>query len=447
MNASFDTKSTTEGILTLHLEPQDYQPSWHKKIAQYKQRVNIKGFRKGQAPLDTVKKLYGKQLLEEAVHQVAHQALINYIKDYKLDILGAPLLTSHTIYELSPEKLTSCTLSYKLGLTPDFELPNMGKLEVKAYKIDNVDEDNLDEITKELQKAHATFQQVEIAEKEHIVYGDLQIDEPQLKTPYYITLHSQKAFLHPLFLGKKPGDTVDLTREDLQALDELNPLPEACKKALFDTPAIRVTFYIKTIYQRELAKLDKNFYSKVLGATIETEKAFREGLTQAILQRDQQKADKLLYSTLKDTFLEAADIPLPDEILKIWLQTKANKPIDPEALPAQYPFYAKAIRWDLILDKLAELHTLTPSEKEIQERLIHYLEADSREQGQPQPEAQALQKRAENLLQNKENNLAKRIGRQLQEEKVLDLLKEKINIDQTAITSRAFYALLQKKQS
>ena len=446
MNASFDTQSPTEGILTLHLNPQDYQATWEKNITYYKQKVNLKGFRKGHAPNASVKKMYGQQLLEESIFQVAYQALLNYVKEYQLHTLGAPLLTQHNIHTISAQQPTPCTISYRIGLTPEFELPDPTQLNVQAYQITTVEDDNLNEIIEEIQKSYATFQQVDTAQPNHILYGHLLVNNQPTQDPYYIHLNDQTTTLHPLFLEKKVDTTLTLTPDALHTLDNLNPLPEKVKQDLRNTPKATFAFHIQTIYHRQLPPLDKNFYTKVLGATIETEDEFRKNLAQIIVQRDQQQADKLLHNTLRETFIAAAHIPLPDEILKVWLQTKQEKPIDPQELTQQYPLYAQAIRWDLLLDKIAEAHQLQPTPQEVQERLIQYLQADNKEQGQQTTNAE-LQEKAQNLLQNKETNLSERIARQLREEKALQIIKEKVNIQNTPINSREFYAIIQPKKN
>lgn len=443
MNTALHTKNLTEGILTICLEPEDYQSIWKKNIVTQRKAIKTKGFRKGQAPRSQVEEIYGSQLLEQAIYQVAHEALIDYIKNYKLDILGAPLLTEHTVDEISPDNLTACTFTYRIGLTPNFELPNFDQLEVKSYKITNIEKETLDKIIGQLQKSHANFQKVELAEKDHILYGDIQVDSiPESKAPYYINLQSLIPSFQKRLLGKKVGDTLLLTEEELDALDQLNPLPPNLKKELTTTANKEFHFHLHTIFKQEIAPLDKNLYTKVLGKPIEREEIFREELSQILIQRDQQEADQLLNKSLKEALITASEISLPDEILQVWLQSKADKSEDPETLLQKYPQYAEAIRWDLFLEKFNESTPLKPSPEEIEKRLIQYLQESHKEQNHSLPTPKIFEEKAKDLLKKPKSNLSVRISQQLQEEKIFQLIQEKIDIEKVPITSHAFYAIL-----
>jgi trigger factor len=50
----------------LTLEPVDYKPKYEQELKKYKNGVQIKGFRKGMVPMDTLKKMYGKSILSES---------------------------------------------------------------------------------------------------------------------------------------------------------------------------------------------------------------------------------------------------------------------------------------------------------------------------------------------------------------------------------------------
>ena len=49
------------------------------------------GFRKGMVPTSLIKKMYGKSVIAEVVNKALQEAVYNYIKENKVNMLGEPL--------------------------------------------------------------------------------------------------------------------------------------------------------------------------------------------------------------------------------------------------------------------------------------------------------------------------------------------------------------------
>lgn len=437
MNASFDSSTPSEGVLTLHLEPEDYAPTWKKKVNDYKKNITIKGFRKGEAPMNTVRSLYRRPflaLLKESVFQVAYDALVDYIENYNLKTLGTPVLSKHDTHTLSIDNLTPCNVSFRIGLIPEFELPTT--IKAKAYRITTVNEENLDQIIEETRKSHASYPVEEVAGVGNILHGNLYIDGEIVSTPYFINLNEASAELHSLFLTKKAKDIIALSKEELEKLHPLNALPEPVEKALKENGEKKYTYKILTIHKQELPELDKDFFMKVLGKSLDTEAQFRESLIQAIVERDQQKADVQLFYTLKETYIKAVELTLPEDIIKNWLIQKNENPVSPEQIEQLYPIYERSLRWSLILDKLCETHGLDPSSDEIEADLIQKLTVDA-EPGDPEKIKQSAQK----ILAKKDSSEERNITQRLREANALEYIKQNATLEEISLSSSEFYAV------
>ena len=77
--------------LAMHIEAADYAEIERKKLAEVRRNADFKGFRKGNVPMSLIQKVYGGQVLADAVNQVVGESLGKYIDDEKLHILGEPL--------------------------------------------------------------------------------------------------------------------------------------------------------------------------------------------------------------------------------------------------------------------------------------------------------------------------------------------------------------------
>ena len=439
MNSNFDTHSSNEGTLTLYIDPEDYQPLWTKNMTQYRRKVKTKGFRQGHAPMATVKELYGAQVLRDTIFEVAQEGMINYLKNYNVRMLGAPLLVEHTVDKISMKGLERCKVAYRIGFVPNFSLPKKGKLPVKSYTITTIAKDMLDEVIEGVRRSYATYANSPSVAPGTIVQGYFQ-EQDEKEKPYYIDLADKTQFVHASLLTKKVGDTITLSNQVLSLLDQINPLPEAVKKQVEKGDA-EVAFTIKIIFLRKLPAIDKDFYTKVLGSPVETEEAFRKTLTENIIARDQQHATQMLKETLIENYISTIALDLPDEVLKIWLQTRQEQPLDAETVNKEYPSFDKALQWDLILEKLVTTHNIEVSPKEIEEKLISYLKA------RPSTDDEAaMAQRAQSLLKKNKDNLSHRIARLVREDKALEIIKAASTIEEVPITSRDFYDVMREKK-
>ena len=60
MKSTLNKTNDVNGTIVIELGKEDYQENFNKSLNQYRQIVNIPGFRKGKVPKGIIKKLYGK---------------------------------------------------------------------------------------------------------------------------------------------------------------------------------------------------------------------------------------------------------------------------------------------------------------------------------------------------------------------------------------------------
>ena len=66
-------------ILKLQVKKEDYAPKINKAINNYRKKVELKGFRKGQVPLGVIKKMYGNHIVADTVNDMLNEQVNNYI--------------------------------------------------------------------------------------------------------------------------------------------------------------------------------------------------------------------------------------------------------------------------------------------------------------------------------------------------------------------------------
>jgi len=104
--------------LTLNIEAADYAPAYKKKFSDCKRKADFKGFRKGMVPSSLIERVYGEQILADAVNEAVGTALDNYIKEEKLNILGEPL-GSESQPEMEWKNGADFTFVFDVALSPE----------------------------------------------------------------------------------------------------------------------------------------------------------------------------------------------------------------------------------------------------------------------------------------------------------------------------------------
>ncbi len=77
--------------LTVTVTLEDYAEKRKKILNDQRRKADLKGFRKGMAPMSLIERLYGPSALADAVNGVVSEALSNYITENALNIIGEPL--------------------------------------------------------------------------------------------------------------------------------------------------------------------------------------------------------------------------------------------------------------------------------------------------------------------------------------------------------------------
>lgn len=126
MKSTWTVVEKSTGELKVTVENDLWTKAQDKAFKKLAQNVNIKGFRKGKAPLDMVKKQISEQeILIEAVQVVAQEALEAGLLEHNVDPITRPELG---VDDLSVEK---AVLSFKFAVNPEVTLGEYKGISVK----------------------------------------------------------------------------------------------------------------------------------------------------------------------------------------------------------------------------------------------------------------------------------------------------------------------------
>ena len=76
-------KITFNGLLTMTIEPTDYQEQVEKTLKNYRKKAQVPGFRPGMVPMGMIKKQYGTAVKVDEVNKLMGEKLYAYIQENK----------------------------------------------------------------------------------------------------------------------------------------------------------------------------------------------------------------------------------------------------------------------------------------------------------------------------------------------------------------------------
>lgn len=216
MKITFECPDKINGLLTMTVEPADYQEKVEKTLKDYRKKAQVPGFRPGQVPMGMIKRQYGTAVKVDEVNRLMGEKLYEYIQENKIHMLGDPLPNQEKQQPQDFEKEGDLTFVFDIAVAPEFKVELTAKDKIDYYTI-AIDDKLLDEQVKMYQSQAGEFVKAETFSGNDTITGDLrQLDaegntleggitsESGMVMPAYFKDDDQKK----LFEGCKAGDII-----------------------------------------------------------------------------------------------------------------------------------------------------------------------------------------------------------------------------------------------
>jgi len=293
--------------LTITVATSEYQDSLEKAAERISQRANIKGFRKGKAPFEIIKKEMGEMaIMQEALEDIVKKTFFEAVQTEKLETIGMP--------QISVEKLAPGNdIVYKavVALMPGVKLPDMKKIKVTKEEA-KIDEAKMTETLDAVRGMHAT----EIVKDgpatgtdKIVIDMDMLIDN--------VPLEGGQAKGHQVYLSENhyiPGFNEHV--EGLKKGDEKEfslSFPETHYQKHLAGKKVDFKVSVKEVYERQLPELSDDL-AKILGQ--DSMEALKELIHTNILEEAKYKANQKAEIEMLDALIEKTTFdPIPEVLI------------------------------------------------------------------------------------------------------------------------------------
>lgn len=442
MNVTTRNTGDLSAILTVEINPEDYNEKVEKVLKDYRKRASIPGFRPGKVPASLIKKQYGKAVLIDEVNHILQHAVFDHIRDEKLDILGNPLPVPQN--DIDWDNQREFAFEFELGLTPDIELNFSNKTKVNYMKI-VADKKMVDNYIEDYAKRFGSMTFPETVEEKSIVkakFSEKNVEDGiEAETTFNTESIEDKKSLKEL-LGKKIGDEVSLNvkkafKKDFNLANFLSVDSEKIEASAGD-----FNLTIIEISKLNPAPVNQELFDKVFGeGTVKSEKEFVERIKEDAEKMFGGESERKFYEDVKEAVLAKTKVELPDTFLKKWMQTAGEEPVSEEEAEKQYADMQESMKWQLIENKVAREHNIEVTQEELTQYTKDLVKRQMAQYGQV-PEEADLDSIAARVMENKDE--VQRITDQLFSEKLISFFKENLKVVEKEVSFDDFLKELKK---
>ena len=422
VEVQINSRSEVVREIEITANAEELRPHFDKAYKEYRPKIEIRGFRKGKAPLDMVKKLYGEMIEHEYLDKIASEFYRQAVKEKDLKPIGEP-----TLLDIKYDRGEQVWLKIQYDVRPVITLKQYKGISVETVVHTVTDAEMEDELVR-IQKINSRREEVEEAkDNEHVVTAHLQefdetgfpiigkktenarfyLADPQLEQPFKDALRGTKrGNEHQIAFEHQHGEhthkvnmKANVTKVEKVVLPELND--EFIKKITKDKIASVEEFRKSVRQDLESYWKEKNrrsLINAIVGELLRThEFEVPESLTRSVLENlleevkgqypskqlppdfdtgkffEQNKAYAVYqakWALLREEIIKAENLEVDESALVALAEREAPKiGIDKERLITYYKS-SDQIKDRLVGDKLLELLINSTTVKEVDDTTV-----------------------------------------------------------------------------
>ena len=449
MNISRENIDAVNAILKVDIQKADYEKTVADQLKEYRQKAAIPGFRPGKAPAGLINRKYRIPVLVEEVNKILSKNLSEYLVGEKLNILGEPLPNEEQQKSINWESDENFEFAFDIAMAPEINVVLDNKTEIKYYKI-AVSEKMIDEQVEMAQsQLGQNLPDDEIKEKSSVRGNFVQLDENGNETENGIKAENVLIAIDMIkddeiknsFIGKKKDDVVVF--DPAKAFENRHELKHMLKIKQEEADVLNsnFSFTITEILKFEKAELDEDLFKKLYGeeTDIKTTEDFRKQIKEEIEANLVYSSNHKFAIDAHDKLIGQNNLELPEAFLKRWL-IAINKELTVEQIENEFDAFISDLKWQLIKDVIIKENDLKVSAEEVQAFAIQMARSQYNQYGIFDIPDEQLESFAKMILEKQEE--AERIYKKLFEDKVINVVKEKVTVAETEVSQEEFNELM-----
>ncbi len=425
--------------LIVKIEKADAQDKKKKALNEYRKKAEIRGFRKGMAPMSLIEKMHGVQALVESVNQMISEAINNHIEENKLNILGEPLPNEEKQKSIDWENDESYEFVFDIALAPKVEFTLDSNDKIVLYNV-TVSDEAKKTYKSNMLKQYGKLENTDEVKEEDFIIADLEQGETKIEGTYITLRQIENKTNKKKFIGKKPGESfeVDVHKTFSNETDRAALLKVKKEELATVEPMWKVT--IKEVKTFVEAEQNQDLYDRIFGeGNVKSEAEFDAKIEERLAQEYKQEADFRFVLDAREYLLNKTNIELPEEFMKKWLFTINEGKFTMEDIEKDFALFCKDFRWQMISQYIMREQKMEITREEVlavAKQMAKYQFAMYGLNDVPQEQ---LDHYAESILANEKEG--RRIVEKTEQDKVIGYVKSVVTLEEKAISIEDLQAM------
>ena len=395
MSLQVEKSEKNTAKLTIEVPAEKFDAAVKNAYNKNKGRFNIPGFRKGKAPFEMIKKMYGAGVFyEDAVNEVIDATYPDAAKESGLEIVSRPEISVEQI-----EEGKNLIYTAEVAVKPEVTLGEYKGVVVQKVKADVTDADIEAElnIVREKNSRLITVEDRGVENGDQVTIDcDGYVDGKRFDGgkgeayPLVIGSHTFIVTFEEQLIGKTTGEEceVNVTFPEEYHVEELKNKPAVFK----------VT--VKEIQRKELPEVNDEFASEV--SDFDTLEEYKKDIAEKVKTEKEQAAKTENENRVVEKVVENASMEIPDQMVNEQVAGMVNdyaRRLESQGIPfKQYceitgmtadklgdqmrPQALKRIKTRLTLEAVVKAENITASEEEVEKQFDQMAETYKMEKEQ-----------------------------------------------------------------
>lgn len=358
--------ATKELIVSIPIQDFNEQISFAYK--EFQKNIEIKGFRKGRVPIQLIKKLYGKQIEENVISDIATDLFKHAIEKEKIQILGKPIFIEHKI----SDDIVDFVFNY--DVLPDFPISDYKG--IKLYEpIHRVDDDEIQRELNSLMFSVNKAKNIEqVTHSNVLVKCQIQELDKETENP------KGDGETKPLTVNLSDPNLPEQWQElfwDKRVGDEFVAYPREFDNSVPDS---KFYFNIVEILEPDFDNLDEEYIKHLTYGRLSTIDEYKEDIGFQLQNHWDNESRKELEHQIFDYLVDHNNFDLPKSVLEETAikiaedfakeHLKDRKLSDEEFMQLVenvYPLAQRQVKWAIIKKKIAEIEHIEVEDYDIED--------------------------------------------------------------------------------
>ncbi len=451
MNVTLEKTSDVAAKIIVNVVEADYADKVTAELKNISKKHQIPGFRQGHVPMGQLKRMFGERAKSDVLNQAVYEAVITYLRENKVSVLGEPLPMNVQKIDL---KDADYTFEYEIGLTPEINVVLDKTVKLPYYEIE-VSDEMVAEQDKNFRERFASQVPGETVEGRALVKGVLQqlnadgtVNENEgavqvndgIVAPFLFKSEDEKA----KFMGKTINDKVVFnpyaTCEGNAA--ELASMLHLDKEIAKDVKNDFVMAISEIITTKD-AEHNQEFFDNCFGKDkVHNEEEYTAAVRSMIANELKGNSVSLFNHDAQEYLINTfGNVTLPDEFLKRWLISR-NEELTPDNIDKEYADMLPSLKWQLVKERAAQVLDVKINEDDILGFAKSIAYRQFLQYGITNMDEETITSTAKRILDD--NNYRNHIVEQVSDMKLFTAIANAINTENKVVTLDEFKKIVAK---